>query len=258
MGRKVDVLTVFPERSNGFESMQEPWFLDTAPAGFNGTLDVGLPLIPKGGSVETGAAGGYDAQFEQMGRLIASKYPNAYVRIGWEMNIENWDHKATPENAEAWKAAFRKASTSLKKGGPQLRVQWVVNSGVGNSLSDATQVYPGDDVVDIIGVDAYGWANEDPVNGKGGVKEWAQFARAHGKKFSIPEWGVHRGDGGSGDNAQFPTDLLNVVDQERDNMAFISVFDEPEGYIANSYAEGQAPVAAEATRKSLDRIASTA
>ncbi len=79
---------------------------------------------------------------------------------------------------------------------------------------DPTDAYPGDDVVDIIGMDVYAetWdvstADPDkrfqPISSTSpfGLKWHRDFAREHGKPISYPEWGVGtRPDGhGVGDD----------------------------------------------------------
>lgn len=140
VGHQVQVLTVFPTRESGWESIMDPWWLNTAPPGFTGTLDVGIPLFPTGSNLDEAAAGAHNARWEELGRLIVTKYPDAYVRIGWEANIYNWEWKATDDTVEQSKQAYRQAATALKRGGPKLRTQWVVNSGVGNSLAEAPEI----------------------------------------------------------------------------------------------------------------------
>jgi beta-mannanase len=77
----------------------------------------------------------------------------------------------------------------------------------------AEEAYPGDDYVDIIGIDVYDqtkWTNfKDPVerwdkltlNGPYGLAWHRDFAKAHNKPMSYPEWGVGGND--SGDNPYF-------------------------------------------------------
>ncbi len=38
---------------------------------------------------------------------------------------------------------------------PEMKFDWTVNRGVSAGLADATQAYPGDDYVDIVGIDSY-------------------------------------------------------------------------------------------------------
>lgn len=171
-GRPLDVLGVAPTRDS-WDQLLDDWWLsgDTIPANFKGTLNVAVPLFPKDGSMGAAARGDYDEQWQILGRMIAKRYPTAYVRPGWEMNIHNWDWSANPDNVEQFKEAFRRASVALKKAGPKLRIVWNVNEGKGDSLPDATMAWPGDQYVDIVGMDAYDW--HPPYDEKG----WRNTAR---------------------------------------------------------------------------------
>lgn len=192
-GQAADILTVFPTRGS-FGSMMNAWWLETAPPGFTGTISVGVPLWPADGDLATAARGGYDAQWKDFARLVASKYPDAYIRLAWEFNIPSWDHAATPENLKDWVPAWRLAVQSMKSVAPKLKFDWNPNGGPGQTIRPATLAYPGDDVVDVVGVDAYDW--DPPVTDDaswqkrltedGGLQGWADFARAHGKKLSFP------------------------------------------------------------------------
>ncbi|WP_312717580.1 glycosyl hydrolase [Mobilicoccus sp.] len=239
-GRPVDVIGIAPTRDTWKDLLDSWWLTDnTIPPGYRGTLNVALPLFPEDGSMERAASGADDAKWEQMGRLIASKYPTAYVRPGWEMNIENWPWRVTEDNVEQYKTAFRHASTALKKGGPQLRIVFNPNEGKGNSLADATKAYPGDDVVDIIGIDAYDWSppyDDERAWHKhrtqpGGWDFWGDFARSRGKMFAVPEWGVIAGSPDSGgDNPEFINRVMGWMNENADIMAFDTYFDEREDY----------------------------
>lgn len=239
-GKRLDVIGVAPTRDT-WDSLLNAWWLSdmSIPADFDGTLNVALPLFPDNGSMERAASGADNAKWEQMGRLIAKKYPDAYVRPGWEMNIENWAWRVTPDNVEQYQQAFRHASTSLKKGGPKLRIVFNPNEGKGNSLEDATQAYPGDDVVDIIGIDAYDWsppyrdeaAWEAHLKRPGGWDFWGSFARQHGKRFAVPEWGVIPGSPDSGgDNPVYIQKVMGWMNANADIMAFDTYFDERAAY----------------------------
>ena len=241
-GRKTDVVTVFPAREN-WGSMLGAWFMDDQriPAGYKGTLDVGVPLWPNDGNLGTAAAGGYNSQWEQFGRLVASKYPNAYIRLGWEMNLPGWKHAAYPNSAEQWKQAYRQAVTSLRKGGSQLRIAWVVNEGPGQTgTQDARVFYPGDAYVDFIGMDAYDWwpgytsasniaKHRDQTYG---WNFWLDFAKSHGKKFVLPEWGVAPANSASGgDNPMYINFVYSWLKANSDWIGYESYFSENDSYI---------------------------
>lgn len=257
-GAPLDVLGVAPTRDS-WAQLHGTWWLkpSTIPEGFEGTLNVAAPLFPEDGSMEKAAAGDYNDEWTELGRLIAQRYPDSYVRPGWEMNIKNWDWAATPENVEQYKQAFRHAAISLREGGPDLRIVFNVNEGKGNSLSDASLAYPGDDVVDIIGLDAYDW--HPPYNEAtwlkhktqpGGWDYWGQFARDHGKMFAVPEWGVIAGSPDSGgDNPAYMTAVMGWMRDNADIMAFDSYFDERDKYCRCSLSQN--PKAREAYKKHL-------
>jgi beta-mannanase len=79
--------------------------------------------------------------------------------------------------------------------GAHFRFDWTVNAAI-RPLPLAA-FYPGDDVVDIVGVDLYDF---DPQTGTApwlrfyrapdGGAQMAAFAKAHRKPLSIPEWGT--------------------------------------------------------------------
>lgn len=256
-GQSADVLTVFPTRGS-WDSMMGDWWLSTAPPGFNGTLSVGIPPWPEDGSLATAAAGGYNDQWKKFARLVASKYPDAYIRIGWEFNIPSWYWYATPENVDQWKAAWRHAARSMKSAAPGLRMDWNPNGGPGETIKPATLAYPGDDVVDVVGVDAYDWwpaVTSDETWQKrltedGGLQSWAGFARAHGKKLSFPEWGVvtKEGKDAGGDNPEYIRRMTEFFAANATLMAYDSYFDEREGGYLNSSLAVNAPKAGQEYR----------
>src|ERR1700742_3622911 len=73
------------------------------------------------------------------------------------------------------------------------------NPVFGDGNMNAENAYPGGDVVDVIGLYDYDDAiwGSDPVqrwnnmlNATHGLRWYANFAAAHGKPMSFPEWGV--------------------------------------------------------------------
>lgn len=238
-GHANDVIGVSPTRDS-WEALFGDWWLEpsTIPKDFKGTLNVAMPLFPDDGSMEAAAAGKDNAQWRRFGAMLAKRYPDAYVRPGWEMNIHNWKWSANPGNVEQYKKAFQNASRSLKEGGPNLRIVWNVNEGKGDTLPDASMAWPGDEYVDIVGMDAYDWS--PPYDEKGweehktkdqGWDYWGNFARQHGKKFALPEWGVIAGNEGSGgDNPFFVEKAYAWMEGNSDIMAFETYFDERQDY----------------------------
>jgi hypothetical protein len=84
-------------------------------------------------------------------------------------------------------------------------------------------LYPGDDVVDIISVDFYekniSFANA--LNGGGvNLTNLAAFAASHNKLIGIPEWATQNCDG------SFITAVANWCDSMGTRMAYQSYYDE--------------------------------
>lgn len=245
-GRKVDVIGVAPTRDS-WNKVLNPWWLSHSaiPKDYAGTLNVAVPLFPNNGSMADAANGRDNANWVKLGRLIAKEYPTAYVRPGWEMNIKNWPWAAHPGNVEEYKKAFRNAARSLKKGGPKLQIVFNPNEGKGNSLPDAREAYPGDDVVDIIAIDAYDWFpayDEDSWGTRqgtfGGWDFWGTFAREHAKRFGVAEWGVYAGSPESGgDNPVYMEKVMGWMRDNADIMSFDTYFDETAEYCRCSLSQ---------------------
>ena len=71
-------------------------------------------------------------------------------------------------------------------------------------------------------------------------------ARAHGKGFSVPEWGLaSRAEGGAGDNPYYIQKMRTFFEANADVLVLESYFNEPMTSIANSlWSPTQAPKAA--------------
>ncbi len=71
-----------------------------------------------------------------------------------------------------------------------------------------TECYPGDDYVDVIGMDSYdqppGVSFTEQIKEPYGLQAQVDFAQAHGKPVSYPEWGLFR----NGDNPDYIRQML--------------------------------------------------
>ena len=164
-----------------------------------------IPLATKQDrSLANVAAGQYDVVFTNIAKNIASSYPNAIIRIGWEFNAD-WYAWSAAGRTQDYINAFRRVSNIFKSVSPTFTIDWCPVNGFSANAS-AEQAYPGDDVVDVIGLDLYNdyrWGDykTDPVKRWEWLKTfshglvWQQaFSTAHGKPMSLPEWGVNRDD----------------------------------------------------------------
>jgi hypothetical protein len=157
--------------------------------------------------LRTGATGAYNSHFRALAQNLVSRgLGNAKLRIGWEAG-GNWFRDQFGPDVAAWKGLFRQIVTTMRSV-PGANFEFVFNAGTTSWTKDlsgrvvpVTEAYPGDDVVDNIGFDVYcggsapwstyldGWGTNawvvDP-----GLTFWANFADAHHKPMSFPEWGV--------------------------------------------------------------------
>jgi len=194
-------------------------------------LVVSVPLLPDSGAdLATGAKGNYNHYFETLaGLLVHHGFRDATIRLGWEFNARAYPWAVRTNGGangaggpadfvEYWRhvvAAMRAVPDS------RFTFDWSVNNG--SSLFPPEQAYPGDDVVDVVGIDAYdhvwgpyGAQVTDPArrwesisSGPNNLNWWADFARSHGKLIGLSEWGLIRGGHGFGDNPYYIQHMLD-------------------------------------------------
>ncbi|RSS68894.1 glycoside hydrolase family 26 protein [Streptomyces sp. WAC06614] len=176
--------------------------------------EAGVPDAEVAELLRAGAHGEYDHHFRKLAqRLVRLGVPDTVVVLGWEMNGFNYTHRCRPD-PEAWKRYWQRivgAMRSVK--GQRFRFDFAPNRG-----SDAiawTRCYPGDDVVDIIGMDSYdqppGETFDDMVTQPYGLQHQVDFAKQHRKRISYPEWGLFR----HGDNAEYVRGMLGWIAEQR-------------------------------------------
>ena len=197
-GTPVDVATVWPNASSWADVTNSAW-LYKRWQGAPQTLAIGEPMLPEnvpGVSLQSCANGTYNSYWKQFGTNISAYgLGHSIIRLGWEFNGNWYPWQAT--SPTVWAACWRQIVTSARTTAPGLQWDWNVNRGVSAGLADPTLAYPGDTYVDTVGVDSYDmWppatssANWNvQLNGKQGLNYWLTFAKAHGKKFAVPEWG---------------------------------------------------------------------
>ncbi|MYU22244.1 glycosyl hydrolase [Streptomyces sp. SID8352] len=161
-----------------------------------------------------GAAGEFDHHFRALARrLVALEVPDTVLVLGWEMNGITYTHRCGPD-PEAWKAYWRRIVTAMRAvPGQRFRFDFTPSRGL--DAVPWTACYPGDAVVDVIGMDAYdqprGMPFAEQVREPYGLRAHVDFAKAHGKPVSYPEWGLFR----NGDNAEYMRGMLAWMDEHR-------------------------------------------
>lgn len=148
----------------------------------------------------------FDANVRQWGTaLINAGLGDAIVRLGWEADRMGGYPWAVVAGKEAeYMGCWRKQVGVLRAlPGANFVISWTMQ-GKGSRIARASTIYPGNDWVDVIGMNPYDrcpavrteadWArvrdakfsNGDPA----GPGSWLAFARGKGKKFAVPEWGL--------------------------------------------------------------------
>ena len=174
-------------------------------------LVVSIAMLVKDGSptLVQGARGDFDGHYKDLARkLIENGFGNCVVRIGWEFNGDWYPWTARGHTGD-FKAYWRRIALAMRSvSGARFRFDWSPTT-IEGPTADA---YPGDDVVDLIGLDVYDQAYPligDPARRwqfllarENGLNWHRDFAHAHGKPRSFPEWGAGtRPDGhGGGDD----------------------------------------------------------
>jgi Glycosyl hydrolase family 26 len=234
-GSAVDVATLFTKRSSWEHLVSPVWPVDEW-TGWPGRLAIAQPLFPDGGSMRACAAGKYDKEWKRFGSFLTSRNrADSYVRLGWEFNGD-WFYW-TASNAEAFKTCFARAATAIKSAAPSVSIVWnptgAESKVTGNPIKNA---YPGDQYVDVVGVDWYDmfrsrttteqeWGQALSRDGQG-LHDYLNFARQHGKKFAVPEWGVVSEPSveGGGDNPYFVQKMHELLTTNSDVMEFEAYF----------------------------------
>ncbi|MFI8187402.1 glycoside hydrolase family 26 protein [Streptomyces sp. NPDC085946] len=159
-----------------------------------------------------GAAGRHDHHFRALAeRLVDLRVPDTVLVLGWEMNGITYTHRCGPDPA-AWKAYWNRIVAAMRAV-PGQRFRFDFTPSRGRDAVPWTECYPGDDTVDVIGMDAYdqpeGMPFDEQVTEPYGLRHHVDFARAHGKPVSYPEWGLFR----NGDNPEYMRRMLAWMDE---------------------------------------------
>ena len=186
-----------------------------------------IPLTVKGTPLAEVAGGLHDAEFEAAAKAIAEAHPKAIIRIGWEMNIVDSAWFAKGQEAD-YIGAYRRVVGIFRRHSGDFKYDWCPGWGPQELAADLA--YPGDDVVDYIGLDVYDFKQEGTPQERWdtyylkvpfGLQWQRDFATARGKRMSYPEWGV----GHFGDNPLFIQQMHDWFVRNRDQIAYAAYFD---------------------------------
>jgi len=187
-------------------------------------LTLSTAMVPNTNfTLAAGARGDYDAHWTSFGRsLVANGCADTILRLGWEFNGKFYPWAAGGKEAD-FVAYWRRIVTTLRAvPNQQFKFDWTPLAG--NTNANVVAAYPGDAYVDIVGLDAYDTSTvstsdpagrwNDQVNRSYGLAWQRDFAAAHGKPMSLPEWGltVRPNDNlGGGDNPYYITKMWDWI-----------------------------------------------
>jgi hypothetical protein len=260
-----DAATVYTEIGTWQAIYDSNWHITTFK-GFDGILSFGVPILPEEarGDFSAVVQGKHDRIYKDLARdLIKNDRGRSMVRIGWEANGDWFPWNAQASDAEAYVAAYRHIVGVLRTVAPDLVIDFDLACGTplrgqNDRLDALSLLYPGDDVVDVIGCDFFDWyttAASDEASwlrslkpeAAVGIQDVAEFARAHGKGLTYPEWGLaSQEEGGMGDNPLFMEKVRSFFQANADVLVLEGYFSEPNTSLANSvWDPAQMPNSAE-------------
>jgi hypothetical protein len=206
LGREVDSVAVHTGRASWADwDGSISWAIKSfASLARDKTLTI--PLISNEGNLAAAAHGDYNSHYLAAAQKLAAAYSNQdviYVRIGEEFN-GGWFPWAAQGHEADYIGAFRQFVDAFRSVSDKFRFEWNV-ANAGSGMNPAT-AYPGDQYVDVIGMDFYyniKWDSPDPlvawksmVTRKYGLQWLENFASAHGKPTAYSEWGVNSDNAG--------------------------------------------------------------
>ena len=230
---------------------------------------VSVPMLNQAssGKLAEGAAGAYDGYFRTLAQeMVDDGLGNAIIRLGWEANGDWYPWRASV-SPETWKAYFRRIVGVMRSVQPtvagvpaqRFAIDLTYNRGTSGTTVKFETMYPGDDVVDIVGLDVYDtkWMDDtsppesrwnEALTQEMGLNDFAAFAAAHGKPMSIPEWALwerdHDDNGGVGDNPYFLDRVADWVNANGPNVVYHGYFNHLSGWTGDhrlaSYVNAQA------------------
>lgn len=182
-------------------------------------LSVPLLIDATAGDFAGGANGAYDQHFAQLARnLVDRGLEDTVIRLGWEFNGETFPWAVSDGQIDDYQRFWRRAVTAMRGvDGANLQFDWCPNITLDATGRPFADLYPGDDVVDIIGLGFYDYYWNHPWASPEARWEWLRdvdngladhrdFAAQHDKATSFPEYGLWaQGSrvGGGGDDPYF-------------------------------------------------------
>ena len=203
-------------------------------------------------SLASGARGEYNTYFQKLAEnLVKYGLGDSVLRLGWEFD-GNWFTWSARKDPDSFAAYFREIVKTMRAVPGAEKLQFCWNPGAGGDKKFRQEsAWPGDDYVDIIGLDIYdqSWMPgtyplpvdatpedkearrrkswDEMLNGDHGLNFWRDFGVEHHKPLAFPEWGDdNRPDNHDGDdNVVFIEGMHKFITDPMNNVYFQLYFD---------------------------------
>lgn len=241
-GRSYDGALWFLPRNNGWgEYTKLSNYGDTPKIlAAGGIVVTSLPHAPEnlGNTINAqGAKDAYQVQQVGFGAFLAANGMNTRghaLRPNWEFNGDWYVWSVANGGAAVFAAAFRNFVTNVRAGGADKVLIDLCANMPSVTGADWGSVWPGDEFVDIIGIDQYDMYPASFTQATWNAKQAqklsmagaAQFARSKGKTWALDEGGnAHSKDGGN-DNPAYWRYQRATLELYRGNVAHHNTYDE--------------------------------
>jgi len=208
LGRNPDVLELHGGEASWSDWMSSLSWQAGRFKGMTSDIEWSVPLIPAGATLDAAASGSYDSNYKALAQQFVKLWPDdkqIYIRLGWEFNGTGWRKWSAVGKAAQFIGAYRHFVDAFRSVAPgRFKFEWTPN--IGDVGMDPTTAYPGDDYVDVIGMDFYydtKYLGTDPtkawntmVSEKWGLQWHQDFAAQHHKPTAYAEWGVNSNSAG--------------------------------------------------------------
>ena len=251
VGQNINCVVLFNNAKPTWSDWTTPWFASPPWPSMNMVnwknaapgrrIIISQPMVPDSAPSTwrvLGAQGAYDQYATQLAKnLVSLGIGDSIIRLGWEAN-DGADQDSTLGSDSSqwsdWAIYWARIAWAMRAvPGAHFQFDWTVNQYW--QPIPLSSWYPGDDVVNIIGIDAYdsGISNasltptqrwNQLVNEPDGLNAVAEFAAAHGKPMSIPEWGLIPSGAatGGGDDPTYVAGLATFI--RNHNVIYDSYF----------------------------------
>ncbi len=204
-------------------------------------MDEGVSQSEYDDNMRQCAKGAYDEDWRTFAANAAAAGrtgDDTVVSLAHEFNGTWFVWNPREVGVDTWLACWRHVYDAIKSAS-DLRVAWVFSATANTrkdgdfAIANAWDAYPGDDYVDVIGIDRYDFQAlgssestdwRDTCGNSQDLCDTADYARTHGKALGVPEWSIERGKYGYGDNPNFVKMMYGFFRDNRDVLAFENNF----------------------------------